>query len=140
MVDLDTPSRDALEQFYFAYRAFTAVPDQLLAERGLSRMHHRVLYFVNRNPGITVGALLQTLRISKQALAAPLKRLQQDNLLQQQVSDTDRRVRQLSLTAPGRALEHRLSQHQAAHLQRAFAETGEAAREGWFAVLKALQH
>jgi uncharacterized Fe-S cluster-containing radical SAM superfamily protein len=39
MVDLDDPAptgdlRDAIEQFYFAYRGFTDRPDRILEKRG----------------------------------------------------------------------------------------------------------
>ena len=45
--------RPSIELFYFAYRAFTSRPDRILAQRGLGRVHHRILYFVGRNPGLT---------------------------------------------------------------------------------------
>ena len=44
--------RDAIEHFYFAYRAFTAKPDRILEQRGLGRVHHRILYFVGRKDDI----------------------------------------------------------------------------------------
>ncbi len=66
---------EALELFFFGYREFTAYPDGVLAKRGLGRVHHRILYFVGRNPGVTVGDLLGVLGVSKQALNAPLRRL-----------------------------------------------------------------
>ena len=37
---------EALELFHFAFRAFTTGPDAILAEQGLQRVHHRILYFV----------------------------------------------------------------------------------------------
>jgi len=67
--------RGAIEQFFFAYRGFTSNPDRILEQRGLGRVHHRVLYFVGRNKGITVSALLGILGVSKQALHAPLRQL-----------------------------------------------------------------
>ena len=67
--------RLAIEQFYFGYRAFTAPPDRILDQRGLGRVHHRILYFVGRNPQISVNTLLGLLSVSKQALNAPLRQL-----------------------------------------------------------------
>ena len=67
--------REAIELLYFAYRAFTDQPDRILEGRGLGRMHHRILYFIGRNPGISIGGLLGVLAISKQALNAPLRQL-----------------------------------------------------------------
>ncbi|TGQ78151.1 MarR family transcriptional regulator, partial [Mesorhizobium sp. M8A.F.Ca.ET.208.01.1.1] len=43
-----------IELFFFAYRDFTSDPDQILADYGFGRAHHRVLHFVNRRPGLTV--------------------------------------------------------------------------------------
>ena len=50
-------------------------------ERGLGRVHHRILYFVARSPGIAVNALLGVLDVSKQALHAPLRELVDKGLI-----------------------------------------------------------
>ena len=71
----DAQLRQAIEYLYYAYRSFTERPDKILDKRGLGRVHHRILYFVGRNPGTTVNALLSTLQVSKQALNAPLRQL-----------------------------------------------------------------
>jgi len=55
----------ALELMHFAYRAFTAGPDRILEGRGLQRVHHRILYFVGRHPGISVNGLLAILAVSR---------------------------------------------------------------------------
>ena len=60
---------------FFAYRDFTSDPDQILANYGFGRAHHRVLHFVNRKPGMTVAELLDMLKITKQSLARVLKQL-----------------------------------------------------------------
>ena len=65
----------AIELLHFSYRTMIGEPDRLLARRRLGRMHHRVLYFVARSPGASVGELTRTLGVSKQALNAPLRRL-----------------------------------------------------------------
>ena len=43
---------ELIELFYFGYRSFTARPDRVLERRGLSRVHHRILYFVARRPAL----------------------------------------------------------------------------------------
>src|SRR5581483_6069882 len=58
-----------VELLFFAYRDFTSEADAVLAEFGLGRAHHRVLHFVNRNPGLRVADLLEILKITKQSLA-----------------------------------------------------------------------
>ena len=56
--------RQAMELLFFAYRDFTGEADALLADFGFGRAHHRVIYFVGRNPGTTVGELLRILKIT----------------------------------------------------------------------------
>ena len=34
----------AMEAFFFGYQAYTAKADEMLARRGLSRVHHRILF------------------------------------------------------------------------------------------------
>ena len=50
-----------MEAFFFAYQAFTTKPDEMLARRGLGRVHHRVLFFIARYPGLSVKELLTLL-------------------------------------------------------------------------------
>ena len=69
-LDRQTQLRTAMELFYFGYRAFTAHPDRVLDQRGLGRVHHRILYFVGRNPDTSVNELLSVLGVTKQALNA----------------------------------------------------------------------
>ncbi|MEN9490131.1 MAG: hypothetical protein RJA63_580 [Pseudomonadota bacterium] len=143
MVDQKNTDRDAelfaaIELFFFAFRAFTAGPDAILAERGLARLHHRILYFVARRPGQRVSDLLATLGISKQALHAPLRQLLDANLVMMTADEQDRRARCLSLSEEGAALEARLSQTQREILAQAFAAGGEAAEAGWRGVMDRL--
>ena len=64
--------RLAQDLLFFGYRDFTAGADAVLAELGMGRAHHRVLHFVGRRPGITVGELLGILGITKQSLGRVL--------------------------------------------------------------------
>src|SRR6266571_3001993 len=49
------PIWDIIELLFFAYRDFVGDPDDVLAKLGFGRAHHRVLHFVNRNPGMKVA-------------------------------------------------------------------------------------
>ena len=64
--------RQGIELLFYAYRDFTSEPDKILAKWGFGRAHHRVIYFVGRNPNITVTELLLILQITKQSLARVL--------------------------------------------------------------------
>jgi DNA-binding MarR family transcriptional regulator len=137
MVDLKRQAalREAIELFFFGYRAFTAHPDSILARRGLSRMHHRILYFVGREPGLGVNALLATLGVSKQALNAPLRHLVELGLVAVRAAAGDGRRRELRLTAEGARLEAQLTGTQMKHLAEVFGAAGPAAEAGWRAVM-----
>lgn len=143
MVDVNDAGRnaelfEALELFYFAYRAFTARPDAILAERGLARMHHRILYFVAHKPGQRVSELLATLGVTKQALHAPLKQLVAMGLIAVGSDASDGRARCLTVTPDGAALEARLSQTQHELLTRIFADQGTDAEFAWRQVMREL--
>jgi DNA-binding MarR family transcriptional regulator len=130
--------REAIELFFFAYREFTAGPDRILGQRGLSRVHHRVLYFVGRNPGITINELLAILGVTKQALNAPLRQLVEMSLIAAREGAHDRRYRELALTADGARLEARLTGTQMKQLGALFAAAGRGAEESWKAVMRTM--
>jgi DNA-binding MarR family transcriptional regulator len=128
--------RRAIEQFYFAYRAFTAHPDHILEKRGLSRMHHRILYFVAHQPGCSINALLATLNVSKQALNAPLRQLLEMKLLTNDTADHDRRVKQVHLTEAGKKLEAQLTLTQMKQLDAVFKKQGAGAASAWLKIMQ----
>ncbi len=92
---------EALEALHFAFRAITAHPDERLEDLGYSRVHHRILYFVGRNPGSSVNELLGIMRVSKQYLHRPLRQLVEDGYIQSRQDSRDRRVKRLRLTSKG---------------------------------------
>ena len=109
VVDVGDPEmRIAQDLLFFAYRDFTNVADKVLEELGLGRAHHRALHFIGRNPGITVSGLLAILRITKQSLARVLNALVDEGYVSQAPGYEDRRLRLLTLTDKGKALEQRL--------------------------------
>src|SRR6266496_2155515 len=130
MVDPNADALDeALELLFFAFRDLTAEPDRVLAERGLSRVHHRILYFVRRNPGIGPGELLRILRVSKQALARPLREMIAQGLVLAAPVAENRRRKALRLTAGGARLERRLSGSQRRRFAAAFRGAGGGAAD-----------
>ncbi len=123
----DTPSSaflEMLELFFFAYRDFVADPDAILARYGFGRAHHRVLHFVDRNPGLSVAELLDILKITKQSLARVLKELVETGHVESRTGSTDRRQRLLYATDKGRALARSLSLPQIGRIAAAFQALG----------------
>jgi DNA-binding MarR family transcriptional regulator len=134
----DDALRDAMELLFFAYRDFTAEPDNILSDYNFGRAHHRVIHFVGRNPGMTVSQLLGILRITKQSLSRVLRQLINDGFVAQDAGLNDRRQRLLRLTDKGRALEIQVSEDQRRRIQRAFAAAGPAGVDGFRRVLKSM--
>jgi DNA-binding MarR family transcriptional regulator len=128
----------AIELMHFGYRSMVAKPDRVLAARGLSRMHHRILYFVARLPRPAVNELLRTLQVSKQALNGPLRDLYAQQLIGFERGAEDARVKHLSLTPAGKRLEGRLSALQRQQFAAVFAAAGPEAEAGWRAAMGAL--
>ncbi len=130
--------RHAQDLMFFAYRDFTAAADVILDELGLGRAHHRVLHFVGRQPGITVGDLLAILRITKQSLARVLTTLVDQGLVAQAPGRQDRRQRLLTLTDAGRTLERRLFERQRECLASAYRDAGGPAVDGFRRVMRGI--
>jgi DNA-binding MarR family transcriptional regulator len=128
----------ALELFHFAFRAFTSGPDTILAEQGLARVHHRILYFVGRNPAISVNALLKILGVSKQALNGPLRALKELDLIAANADEFDKRIKRLTLTSSGQVLENRLSQSQRELMTQVFSDAGSDAEQQWRTIMQKL--
>lgn len=110
----------------------------ILEKRGLNRVHHRILYFVGRQSEQTINELLATLRVSKQALNAPLRQLIEMQLVSIKPSTVDKRKRLLCLTPKGSELERLLTKTQIDQLNAAFKAAGTQSIEGWFEVMRHL--
>lgn len=118
-VDEGSIDFEIIELFFFAYRDFTSDPDAILERLGFGRAHHRVVYFVSRQPGMTIADLLETLQITKQSLARVLKQLIDDGYIRQMAGPEDRRQRRLYPTLSGRELALALSEPQSRRIARA---------------------
>jgi DNA-binding MarR family transcriptional regulator len=123
------PIWDIIELLFFAYRDFVGDPDEVLSKLGFGRAHHRVLHFVNRNPGMKVADLLDILNITKQSLGRVLKQLVDQGYVLQKEGAQDRRQRLLYATPKGEALSLKLADLQTQRITRAFGELGPGAHE-----------
>lgn len=126
---LARPAYDLIELLFFAYRDFVADPDRILTEYSFGRAHHRVLHFVNRQPGLAVAELLDILRITKQSLNRVLKELIDKGFVEQRAGRADRRQRLLFPTARGSELALGLAELQTERIDRALTECGGGAHE-----------
>ena len=115
---------------FFAYRDFVGDADRLLEDYRFGRAHHRVLHFVFRHPGLTVNALLDILKITKQSLNRVMKDLIDGHLIEVRAGTSDRRRRLLYPTPGGRKLALDLAHLQSERFRRTLAALPDEARAG----------
>ena len=123
---------------YFGYSHLTRSVDTLLDAQGMGRAHHRALYFIARQPDLTVSALLRLLAITKQSLGRVLTELTTRGLVETRAGPFDRRQKLLRLTAAGGALEAELFDAFRERLGAAYSHAGQASVTGFWHVLEGL--
>ena len=130
--------RRGVELLYFGYSHLTRSADLILDKQGLGRAHHRALYFIARQPDLTVSDLLALLAITKQSLGRVVNDLLARDLLEAKQGRSDRRQKLLRLTAKGEALELELFEALREKLSLAYGQAGQSAVSGFWQVLEGL--
>ena len=129
-----------MDLLMFAHKSHLAHADDALAERGLGRAHHRVLYVLSRKPGGTVQDLLDVLGIKKQSLGRIMKDLLERGMVEARTGERDRRTRLLYLTKKGSDLENQLFDDLHENMARAYAAAGEKSVEGYWLLMQHLMN
>lgn len=132
------PLDGALLLMHFAFRGLVVKADAFLAQQGLSRVHHRLLYAVARAEGISVGQLVELLGVSKQALHRPLKYLQDEGYVLAQRDPVQHRTKRLSLTERGRQVEATASRHEREAMEAAMRTVPASGQAAWHEVMTTL--
>lgn len=130
--------RRGVELLFFGYTRLTRSIDEGLAEHGLGRAHHRALYFIARQPDLTISDLLRILAITKQSLGRVLIDLSARNLVETRSGSADRRQKLLRLTEQGKAFEAQLFEALRTSLATAYAAAGQESVTGFWRVLEGL--
>lgn len=130
--------RRGLELLYFGFGHLTRSPDDVLEKYELGRAHQRALYFIARQPDLSVSELLGLLSITKQSLGRVLNELTARGLVEQRPGVNDRRQRLLRLTAEGVALEQQIFEVLREKLSAAYSQAGQGAVAGFWQVLEGL--
>jgi DNA-binding MarR family transcriptional regulator len=130
--------RRGIELLYFGYANLTRSIDSGLLKQGLGRAHHRALYFIARQPDLTVSELLAILGITKQSLGRVLGELAERGMVETRTGERDRRQRLLRLTPAGAALESELFDALREKMSAAYSSAGQGAVGGFWAVLEGL--
>lgn len=130
--------RRGIEYLFFAHGALWRGVDARLADAGIGRAHHRALYFIARQPGISVSASLALLGITKQSLGRVLRELESRGFVTACQGGRDRRQKILHLTEAGKALETSLFIPLRDAMGRAYTAAGQQAVTGFWHVNEAL--
>jgi DNA-binding MarR family transcriptional regulator len=130
--------RRGVELLYFGYTRLTRSIDEGLIKQGLGRAHHRALYFIARQPDLTVSELLRLLAITKQSLGRVLNDLSSRNLVETKTGAQDKRQKLLRLTAEGTAFEAQLFEALRNGVAAAYAAAGQESVTGFWRVLEGL--
>ena len=130
--------RRGVELLFFGYTRLTRSIDEGLAEHGLGRAHHRALYFIARQPDLTISDLLKMLAITKQSLGRVLNELSERGLIETRAGEVDRRQKLLRLTTEGKAFEAQLFDALRSNLSAAYAAAGQESVTGFWRVLEGL--
>ncbi|HEY2070186.1 MAG TPA: MarR family transcriptional regulator [Rhizomicrobium sp.] len=134
----DEELKQGIDLLFFAFTDLFAAGEAALRTAGLGRAHRRALYFIARNPGLSVADLLAILKITKQSLNRVLNDLLAGGFVERKAGLRDRRTRQLRLTAKGAALELAMWEAQRPRLVRAFRDAGPEAVAGFRRVLSGI--
>ncbi|WP_420605812.1 MarR family winged helix-turn-helix transcriptional regulator [Novosphingopyxis sp.] len=130
--------RRGLELMHFASAAIAEAGDRALAEAKFGRAHARCLYFIARDPGLSVKTLLGYLGVTKQSLGRVLGDLIERGLVEARSGRNDRRQRLLSLTDSGQVVENELFDAMRARMAAAYGDAGQEAVTGFWQVLQGL--
>ena len=128
----------SLELLHFGFRGLTVEADRFLDARGLSRVHHRILYVIARADAISIGELASTLGVSNQALHRPLSHLFEQDLVQYRREPGRHRFKLLALSETGTTLEAEATELERRTLRDALANTDIEGQDAWRRVMRAL--
>ncbi|HZV17865.1 MAG TPA: helix-turn-helix domain-containing protein [Sphingobium sp.] len=130
--------RRGIELLHFGHAALASAADAVLARYDLGRAHQRALYFIGRQPDLSVSALLQLLGITKQSLGRVLEDLVERKLVETCPGARDRRQRLLRLTSAGEAIENALFEAVRERMASGYAAAGQSSVTGFWRVLENL--
>ena len=98
----DEQIKDCIQLLFYAYRETFADPKDILKKNSLGSAHHRALYLIERNEGISVNELLLKLKVTKQSLNRVLRELKRLKIVKQIKDTQDTRRKLLYLDQNGK--------------------------------------
>ncbi|MBO9574904.1 MAG: MarR family transcriptional regulator [Sphingobium sp.] len=130
--------RRGIELLHFGQAEIGRALDGRLDALGLGRADQRALYFIARQPELSVSALLRLLGITKQSLGRVLDQLVERGLVEMLPGQRDRRQRLLRLTAEGIRVETELFALIRERMASAYSQAGQGSVTGFWRVLENL--
>ena len=115
-----------------------AIASKALGSEGFSLTKHRILGFATLTPGITVGGLVQSLRVTHQALNRPLRTLISEGYVVAKNGIEDRRKKQLFPTRKGSRLYLRVIEETIGRVDQVFRAAGPQSVRGFLEVHRRL--
>lgn len=118
-----TSEPDVLAAFvlhFFLNRRLVQDASEVLEDKDLARLHHRILFFARHAPGLTVGDLTRLIGVTHQNVRIPMKQMIEKGLLELNIATDDRRQRRVFASRRGQRLVDLVHSHQTKRLRRAF--------------------
>ena len=98
----DDQIKDFIEQIFYAYRETYSDPKKILKKYSFGTAHHRAIQLIERHEGLTVSALLNKLKITKQSLNRVLRDLIKNKAILLKKGEVDARQRLIFLNEKGK--------------------------------------
>ena len=100
----DDQIKDFIEQIFYVYRETYSDPKKILKKYSFGTAHHRAIYIIKRNAGITVSGLLKKLKVTKQSLNRVLRDLIKNKTIILKKGEVDSRQKHIFLDDKGKKL------------------------------------
>ena len=119
----DDQIKDSIEQIFYVYRETYSDPKKILKKYSFGTAHHRAIYIIERNSGITVSGLLKKLKITKQSLNRVLRDLIKNKTIILKKGEVDSRQRHIFLDEKGKKLFDEIFFEQKKKIYNAFKDS-----------------
>ena len=100
----DDQIKDFIEQIFYAYRETYSDPKKILKKYSFGTAHHKAMHLIERHEGLTVSALLNKLKSTKQSLNRVLRDLIKNKAIILRKGEVDSRQRQIYLNEKGKKM------------------------------------
>jgi DNA-binding MarR family transcriptional regulator len=130
-----------IEAFFlhcYAQMNMTAMAMKAVGPKGFSLTKLRILGFATLTPGLTVGELVQYIRVTHQSVNEPLRQLINEGYVVAKIGVKDRRHKRLFATRKGLQRYMRNVRAQARKFEDAFRATGSGAASSFLEVQRRL--